>query len=92
MSDPTNVVNYRTMASYQTYTINYFVTGFAERQLATVPTARVKSDLIDFIEDNGGVLDGQWYQFSTVAEIRATIQETKNRGGIVYDLNIRTIP
>lgn len=80
------------MASYQTYAINYYVTGFNERQLATVQTARVKSDLIGFIEDNGGVLDGEWYQFSTVDEIRRAIQETRNRGGIVYDLNVRAGP
>jgi hypothetical protein len=80
------------MTSYQSYAVNYYVDGFSERQLATVPTACVKSDLIYFIEDNGGVVDGEWYKFSTVDEIRATIKETKNRSGIIYDLNIRTIP
>ena len=80
------------MAYYQAYAVNYYAVGFAERQLATVPTARAKAELINFIEANGGVLIGEWYQFSTVPGIRAAIQETKRLGGIVYNLPVRTTP
>ena len=75
--------------AHQAHAVNYYVVGFAEHQLATVPTAHIMSDLIDFIENNGGVPDGNWYRFNIVANIQATILRTRELGGIVYNLPVR---
>jgi hypothetical protein len=88
LTDPTNVVNYRTMA-FQFHTISYYLVGFNERQLATVPTAADRVLLVDAIENIGGVPEGDWYRFANLADIQETIRRTRDLGGVVYNLPVR---
>ena len=44
----------------------------------------------NFMEDNGGVLDGQWHKFSTEQNFHLAITKTRALGGIVYDLPVKT--
>ena len=75
--------------AFQAHAVNYYLVGFNERQLATVPTAAARVELITFIEDNGGVPEGDWYRFANLANIQATILRTRDLDGIVYNLPVR---
>jgi len=77
-------------ASYQRYTVAFYLEGFNGRQLATTTTAGKQQELINFMEDNGGVLDGQWHKFSTEQNFHLAITKTRALGGIVYDLPVKT--
>jgi hypothetical protein len=75
--------------AFQPHTVSYYQVGFNERQLATVPTAAARAQLVNFIENNRGVPDGDWYRFANLADIQATILRTRDLGGVVYNLPVR---
>ena len=77
-------------ATYQAYTVTFYWVGFGGRQLATVTNLRRKIDLINYIEDNNGVLDGEWYKFAQESDFHKAIIRTRELGGIVYDLPVKT--
>lgn len=78
-------------ATFQQYAVLFYVEGFDHRQLATFTTLRKKTDLIHFMEDNESVVDGQWYKFTDEAAFRRAIKRTRQSGGIIYDLPVRTL-
>ncbi|KAF8970812.1 hypothetical protein BDZ97DRAFT_1753607 [Flammula alnicola] len=77
-------------ATYQPYTVAFYWTSFAGRQLATVSSARKQTELIHFIEDNNGSLEGEWYHFASEDDFHKAIIRTRELGGIVYDLPVKT--
>ena len=79
-------------AAFQQYAVLFYVNGFEHRQLATFTTLRKQTDLINFMEDNDGVVDGQWHKFVDEAAFRRAIKQVRDTGGIVYDLPVRTWP
>lgn len=77
------------MASFQQHTVLYYTEGFALRQLATFTRGRVKTDLINYIEDIGGTVDGDWYKFSDFSGGHKATARAREYGGIVYDLPVK---
>ena len=77
-------------ATYQPYTVAFYFEGFNGRQLATTTTARKQQELINFMEDNGGVLDGEWHKFTSEHNFHLAIIKTRELGSIVYDLPVKT--
>ena len=75
-------------STYQAYTVTLYVVGFDIRQLATLANLRKKTELINYIEDNNGVLDGEWYRFPQLSDIERAIRKTKELGGILYHLPV----
>jgi len=73
-------------SDFQPDAVLYYQVGFAKRQLSTVATATLKADLIDFIEQNRGTPEGDWYRFSQLADLQATMQKTRDLGRNVYNL------
>lgn len=49
-----------------------------------------KQELINFMEDNGGILDGEWHKFNNENNFHHAITKTRQLGGIVYDLPVKT--
>lgn len=78
------------MASLQLYTVTFFVEGFAGRQLSTFTTANKKTAFINFMEDNDGILFGEWHKFTDHAKFLSAIRKTRELGGICYDLPVNT--
>jgi len=78
------------MASLQLYTASFFVEGFAGRQLSTFTTLRKKTEFINFMEDNGAVLFGEWHKFTDHAKFLLATRKTRELGGICYDLPVNT--
>jgi len=78
------------MASFQPYNVTIFIEGFAGRQLCTFTTERNKTEFIYFIEDNGGVLIGEWYKFTVQAQFLSAIRKNRELGGICYDLPVNS--
>ena len=74
------------MASFQQHTVAYYLTGFQGRNLATLPQHNLKTDLIKYIEKNGGDADGDWYKFDHESDLKKAIVKTRELGGHVYDL------
>ena len=77
-------------AVFQFYTVNFYITGFGRRQLSTVNTSELRTQLVNYIESQGGVPEGQWYRFENDTGFRAVITQTRALGGVVYDLPVRT--
>lgn len=78
------------MATYQAYTAHFYLEGFNGRQLATVTSERKQTNLINYMEENGGILVGQWHKFDTHENFVLAIRKTRELGGIVYDLYVKT--
>ena len=78
------------IASFQQYIVSFFFEGFQGRQLATVRSARKQSELIDYIEEIGGRSDGNWFKFSNESDFHKAIIRTRELGGIVYDLPVKS--
>lgn len=74
------------MPAFQQYAVLFYLEGFHGRQLATLAKDCRKTELIYFIEDNGGRSDGNWYKFSDESGFQNTMRMTRELGGIVYDL------
>jgi len=77
-------------ATYQPYTVAFYFEGFNGRQLATTTTTRKQQELINFMEDNGAVLDGEWHKFTSEHNFHLAIIKTRELGSIVYDLPVKT--
>ena len=77
-------------ATYQPYTVTFYFEGFNGRQLATTTTARKQQELINFMEENSGVLDGEWHKFASEHNFHLAIIKTRELGGIAYDLPVKT--
>lgn len=73
---------------YQPYTVLYYVVGFNERNLSSLPSSDTQTQLVNYIESHNGTPDGdQWYRFDDVNDLNLTIQRTKDLGGYVYGLD-----
>lgn len=77
-------------ATYQAYTVAFYLEGFGGRQFATVTSARRQQELIHFMEENGGMLNGEWHKFMSENNFHLAIIKTRELGGIVYDLPVKT--
>jgi hypothetical protein len=77
------------MATFQRYTVSFFVVGFGWRQLATLPGKEEQAELIKFIVNTGGRPDGDWYRFLELQKFSNAITKTRQLGGIVYDLPVK---
>lgn len=74
------------MASFQQYSVLFYVEGFTFRALATITSLSIQTTLIHYIEEIGGTVDGDWFKFSDTAPGYNTIAKVKELGGIVYSL------
>jgi len=78
------------MASHQGYIVAFYWGGFAGRQLATFTSLRRQTELIQYMEDNNGFQHGQWHKFENESDFHRAIIKTRELGGIVYDLPVKT--
>jgi hypothetical protein len=77
-------------ATFQPYVIAFCAEGFAGRQIATVPSELRRNQLSDYFTEIGGVADGEWVSFADQDRFIKAITKTRELGGIVYDLPVKT--
>ena len=78
------------MATYQAYTVLFYLEGFNGHQLATVSSECRQTDLINYMEENSAIPVGEWHKFATQANFVLGMWKTRELGGIIYDLPVKT--
>ena len=61
----------------------------AGRQLYAFDSARLKTDLKNFVENLGGTLVDDWYEVANNGALDSVTAQAKNLGGFAYDLFFR---